>query len=136
MPLPRKNQDEIARDAENAVNCALLMEKEMQKLNELWLKQNLPVTGMRIGIFTGPAVAAALGSSNRLKYTTIGDTVNIAARLENFDKNYAQESLCRILIGESTLSYLDDQFNTERVGEEVLRGKEQKTTIYRILGKK
>jgi adenylate cyclase len=136
VPLPRKNRDEISQDAVNAVNCALLMEKEMHKLNELWLKQNLPTTGMRIGIFTGPAVAAALGSSNRLKYTTIGDTVNIAARLESFDKNFARESLCRILIGESTLSYLDDQFETERVGEKVLKGKEQKTTIYRIHGKK
>lgn len=136
VPLPRKNQAEISQDAVNAVNCALLMEKEMHALNELWLKQNLPTTGMRIGIFTGPAVAAALGSSNRLKYTTIGDTVNIAARLESFEKNFAQESLCRILIGESTLRYLDGQFKTERVGEEVLKGKAHKTTIYRILGKK
>nr|MDJ0829694.1 adenylate/guanylate cyclase domain-containing protein [Desulfobacterales bacterium] len=88
-----------------------------------------------IGIFTGPAVAAALGSSDRLKYTTIGDTVNIAARLESFDKKYAQDSLCRILIGDSTLGFLDGQFNAEKVGEEVLRGREQKTTIYRIMGK-
>ena len=136
VPLPRKNRVQISQDAVNAVNCALLMEKEMHKLNDLWLKQSLPSTGMRIGIFTGPAVAAALGSSTRLKYTTIGDTVNIAARLESFDKNFVRESLCRILIGESTLSYLDDQFKTERVGEEILKGKEQKTTIYRILGNK
>jgi adenylate cyclase len=135
VPLPRKNLDEISQDAVNAVSCALVMEKEMRKLNELWLKLNLPTTGMRIGIFTGPAVAAAIGSANRLKYTTIGDTVNIAARLESFDKNFAQGSLCRILVGESTLSYLDGQFRTERVGEEILKGKGQKTTIYRILEK-
>jgi adenylate cyclase len=135
VPLPRKNREEISQDAVNAVRCALLMEREMRKLNELWLKQNLPATGMRIGIFTGPAVAAVVGSSSRLKYTTIGDTVNIAARLESFDKNIAQESLCRILIGESTLRYLKGQFKTEKVGEEVLKGKERKTTIYRIVGK-
>ncbi len=135
VPLPRNNHDEISRDAVNAVKCALLMEKEMHKLNESWQQQGLPTTGMRIGIFTGPAVAAALGSSDRLKYTTIGDTVNIAARLESFDKKYAQDSLCRILIGDSTLGFLDGQFNAEKVGEEVLRGREQKTTIYRIMGK-
>lgn len=135
VPLPRKSRDEIFRDAVNAVNCALLMEKEMHQLNERWLKQNLPTTGMRIGIYTGPVIAAALGSSNRLKYTTIGDTVNIAARLESFEKSFAQESLCRILIGESTLGCLGGQFKTEKVGTEILRGKGLKTTIYRIVGK-
>ena len=61
---------------------------------------------MRIGIYTGPAVAGALGGSQRMKYTTVGDTINIASRLESYDKDLGKESLCRILIGESTLRYL------------------------------
>jgi adenylate cyclase len=135
VPLPRDNRDDICQDAINAVNCALSMEKRMRELNNLCLNQNLPTTGIRIGIFTGSVIAGALGSSNRLKYTTVGDTVNIAARLESYDKNYEKESLCRILIGDSTLSYLGHQFNTKMVGEEVLRGREGKITIHRVLGR-
>ncbi len=135
VPLPRNTQEEISQDAVNAVNCALVMEKEIRRLNNLWRKQNLPSTGIRIGIFTGSVVAAALGSSKRLKYTTIGDTVNIAARIESYDKDFAKESLCRVLIGESTIGYLDNQFKSQMVGKEKLKGKKQKITIYQILGR-
>jgi adenylate cyclase len=135
VPLPRNNRDEICQDAINAVNCALSMEKRMRELNNLCLNQNLPTTGIRIGICTGSVIAAALGSSNRLKFTTVGDTVNIASRLESYDKNFEKESLCRILIGDSTLSYLDRQFNTKMVGEEVLRGREGSIAIHRVLGR-
>jgi adenylate cyclase len=136
VPLPRNTQEEISQDAVNAVNCALFMEKEIRRLNNLWQKQNLPSTGIRIGIFTGSVVAAALGSTRRLKYTTIGDTVNIAARLESYDKNFAKDSLCRILIGESTIDYLEDRFKSQAVGKENLKGRKQKISIYQILGKK
>ena len=134
VPLPRTSEDEIRRDATNAVKCALAMEKEICRLNALWQEKQLPAVGMRIGIFTGPAVAGPLGSSQRLKYTTVGDTVNIAARLESYDKELAKETPCRILIGESTLSYLGSQFKTRLVGEASLKGKDEKITIYRVLG--
>ncbi len=136
VPLPRTSQAEIGRDATNAVNCALAMESEILRLNSLWQEQRLPNVGIRIGIFTGPVVAGALGSSRRMKYTTVGDTVNTAARLESYDKDFARESLCRILIGESTLKYLGNQFKTCRVGEGVLKGKDQKINIYQLFRKK
>ncbi len=69
-----------------------------------------------------------------MKYTTIGDTINIASRLESYDKDLGKEALCRILIGASTLRYLGPEFRTERIGEVSLKGKEEKITIYRVLG--
>lgn len=69
-----------------------------------------------------------------MKYTTVGDTINIASRLESYDKDLGKEALCRILIGESTLGYLGPGFRTERIGEVSLKGKEEKITIYRVLG--
>jgi len=81
---------------------------------------------MRIGIYTGPAVAGALGGSQRMKYTTIGDTINIASRLESYDKDLGKEALCRILIGESTLRYLGSEFRTERIGEVSLKERKKR----------
>jgi len=135
VPLPRTSHAEIGRDAVDAVSCALAMEKEIHRLNTLWQEQSLPTVGIRVGIFTGPVVAGAVGSSKRLKYTTVGDTVNIAARLESYDKDFARDSLCRILIGESTLHYLGNQFKTRRVGEGTLKGKDERITIHQVLGK-
>jgi adenylate cyclase len=134
LPLPQQNESVIRRDALGAVRSALDMEKEMHLLNAHWQEKGLPEVGMRIGIYTGPAVAGALGSFQRMKYTTIGDTINIASRLESYDKDLGKEALCRILIGESTLRYLGPEFRTERIGEVSLKGKEEKIIIYRVLG--
>jgi adenylate cyclase len=139
VPLPRTAEAAISQDAVAAVSCALAMERELKRLNTVWQQEKLPTVEMRIGIFTGPVVGGSLGSSQRLKYTTVGDTVNIASRLESFDKDLADPDLadspCRILIGETTLQYLDHQFQTKRVGEANLKGKDEKVTIYRVVGR-
>ena len=135
VPLPRQNKEQIRMDARSAVDSAILMEQEVRRLNSDWQKKGLPTMGMRVGIFTGLVVAGFLGSTARIKYTTIGDTVNIASRLESYDKNIAGDSLCRILIGEETLLCLDGTYQTERIGEVALRGKDVKITVHRVLGK-
>ena len=139
VPLPRTTEAEIAQDAVNAVHCALAIEETVQRLNALWQERALPVIGMRLGIFTGPVVAGSLGSTQRLKYTTVGDTVNTAARLESLaqdgDGLGVAPGQCRILIGEATLHYLGQQFVTQRVGDVSLKGKEQKIIVHRVLGR-
>ena len=86
VPIARKDEEEISQDAINAVSCALAMETTLRDLNSQWLARNRPTTAMRMGIYTGPMVAGSLGSSERLEYVVIGDAVNIASRLESFDK--------------------------------------------------
>jgi adenylate cyclase len=139
VPLPRKTDAEISRDAVNAVNCALAMERSLRQLNSRWREQQLPTIGMRIGILTGPLVAGSLGSAQRLEYTVVGDTVNTAARLEGFDKDLftldCLNSPCRIIIGEATLRWLGHQFETQNLGEVSLRGKDQKITVYCVTGR-
>jgi adenylate cyclase len=139
VPLPRVTQAEIAQDAVAAVNCALAMERELKRLNSSLQQQDLATVNMRIGIFTGPVVAGSLGSAQRLKYTTVGDTVNVASRLESFEKDLTDPDLayspCRILVGETTLRHLDHQFVTKKVGEANLKGKDEKVTIYRVIGR-
>jgi adenylate cyclase len=138
VPVPRRTDGEVGRDAVQAVRCALAMGRALGDLNRRWQAEQRPTTGMRIGIFTGPAVAGTLGSSEREEYVVVGDTINTAARLESFDKTlFAPDPAtnpCRILIGETTLGYLGLEFVTEKVGEVVLKGKEHRINIYRVLG--
>jgi adenylate cyclase len=137
VPVPRTTEAEIKHDAIYAANCALSMDTEMRKLNERLLADGFPAVRMRVGIYTGIAVAGSQGSANRLKYTTIGDAVNIAARLESFDKEVAEswvgDSVCRILIGESTYRYLGPAYVAERIGELQLKGKVRTVTVYRLI---
>lgn len=138
VPLPRNSAEEIAQDAVNAVTCALAMEQQMHRLNMQHLQEGLATIGMRIGIHTGLVVAGSVGTSERLKYTTVGDAVNTAARLESLDRDIVQEPtgrrLCRILIEESTKRYLGDRFVLDRIGEVSVKGKEQALTVYRVIG--
>jgi adenylate cyclase len=137
VPLVRVTETEIGQDAINAVRCALAMEEKLKQLNEDWHRRGMAVIGMRIGIFTGPLVAGSLGSSERLEYTVIGDTVNTASRLESFDKHIlTPEPLtkpCRILVGETTAKYLGQHFQLEHVDEVTLKGKEEKVTVYQVV---
>lgn len=138
VPAARRTEGESAQDAINAVDCALAMEQTLRELNHRWQAEGRPTAGMRIGIFTGPALAGTLGSAERSEYVVVGDTVNTAARLETFDKAMFTpdaEIPCRILIGQATLAYLDGRFQAEPVGEVALKGKERTVGVYRILGR-
>jgi adenylate cyclase len=136
-PLPRGTQDEIAEDARNAVRCALEMGKAMERLNLDWKERGLPTSPMRVGIHTGPLVAGSLGSAERQEYTVIGDSVNIASRLESFDKEgetmIIPRGICRILVSEATNSLLGEEFRTLPIGEINLKGKGQCVRIFCVL---
>ena len=75
-----------------------------------------------------------------MKYTTIGDTVNTAARLESYGKELpamsAAEGACRILLGASTVSRLGDDYQLEAVGDLALKGKAAPVSVFKVLGKK
>jgi len=138
FPVPSTTEAGVAGDAVNAVRCALAMGDEMKRLNVRWQEQGLDQGRMRIGIFTGPATLGTIGGTRSLKYTTLGDSINVAARLETFDKqSFAAEgaaSVSRVLIGEETYHHLDGAFRTADLGEHALSGKSEKTRIYRVLG--
>ena len=138
VPVPRSTERGIRNDARNALHCALAMQAALVEFNGRCVARSLPRLRMRIGICTGEVVAGCLGSSKRMKYTTIGDTVNIAARLESYDKDGFRgaevTSDCRTLVAGSTLKYVDKEFLLEHVGEVALRGKEERISVYRLTG--
>lgn len=140
VPVPRRSEREVAEDALRAVDTALAIGEETVRLNERMQERGLPVLRVRVGICTGEVLAGSLGSVDRLKYTTLGDAVNTAARLESYEKDLSlaepSSSPARILIAESTLRHLGERFETRRVGEMSLRGKEEKVAAHLVLGRR
>jgi len=133
VPIPRTTPEEIAEDARLAVSCAVAISSRLPAMNQNWLARGLPSAKMRVGIFTGPIMVGSLGGKTRLEYGVIGDSVNIASRLESCEKDL-QEDTCRILIAEETLVHLEGKFEVESWGALPLKGRHQKVNVYRVLG--
>lgn len=133
VPAARTSDEEIARDAMNAVECALAMKGELEHLNRGWAAQNRSTMKMRIGIHTGSLMVGCVGSAERLEYTVIGDTVNIASRLEGFEKDFDAESTCRILISEQTHGRLNGMHPARSLGRTLLKGKGEEMSIFQVL---
>jgi len=133
VPMNRRTPIEVSQDACLAVECALAMGDRLDQLNQDWQTRNQPVAQMRVGIFTGPIVAGSLGGKARLEYAVIGDSVNIASRLESYEKDRQTET-CRILIAQETLVHLQNKFVVEPWGLVALKGKQQMVDVYRVLG--
>jgi adenylate cyclase len=137
VPLPHDTEEEINQDARHAVDCALAMGRAMDQLNEFWATKDLPPVRMRAGISTGSLVAGCLGSAKRMKYTTIGDVVNTAARLESYGKEVkipeGEAWSCKVMVAEQTVERLGDGYRLEKVGTLSLKGKSKGVTAYRLL---
>ncbi|MHB8880688.1 MAG: CHASE2 domain-containing protein [Thermodesulfovibrionales bacterium] len=138
VPVAHDDERTITADARNAVACALAMKNKLADLNREWENEKRPTIRMRVGIHTGPLVAGSLGGAERMEYTVIGDTVNIASRLEGLRMLPGDPSPeadpCRILISESTSRLLGNAFITSGVGEFQVKGRDEKIMVYRVSG--
>lgn len=110
-PIENKNQADLA------LNAAIEMIRKLEKFPELKIG---------IGIHTGKAVVGNIGSSDRIQYTAIGDTVNIASRLEGLNKNFGTQ----IIISENTKSKLANNYQLKNLGIVYVKGREEKINIY------
>ena len=110
----------------HAVMAAVEMQKELQKLNEKWKAEGKPIIEIGIGVHTGLAVVGNIGTEERIEYTAVGDTVNIAARLEQTTKLLKRP----ILISESTYAAIKDEFKCESLGPMILPGRTAAIGIY------
>ena len=132
VPIASTTPEAIARDAQAAVACALSMSDRLAQINQERTSQKLPLLEMRVGIFTGPIVVGSLGGHHRMEYGVIGDSVNIASRLESLDK-HRQSTPCRTLIGQDTFQYLQDKFQVESWGKLPLKGRHAPVEVYRVI---
>jgi len=117
-------------DAKRAVMCAIEMHRKLYALNRKGIFPSDVEIAIGIGINTGKAVAGTIGSSERLEYTVIGDTVNIASRLEGLNKEFNS----KILISESTYREVASLVKVADLGEQKVKGRENKIKVYAVTG--
>ncbi len=136
LPFARTSEEEVRRDAQAAVSCALEMERTLLELNARWRERDLPTVATRIGIASGTVVAGSQGPPDRLKYTPVGDIVVTAQRLESLDDSEYdfEKRPSRILITERTSEYLDERFERHKIGEFRVKGKDEPVTVYHVTG--
>jgi adenylate cyclase len=110
---------------ERAVRTALEMQKELRRLTTKWEADGIHIR-IGIGINSGPAVVGNIGSTRRMDYTAIGDTVNLASRLESATKELAVE----ILISEYTFNAVRGLFRFKDMGSVQVRGRTDPVLTY------
>ncbi|WP_233579689.1 adenylate/guanylate cyclase domain-containing protein [Legionella septentrionalis] len=115
--------------AMHACQTAMAMIARVKKLNQKNQNTDYPAISIRIGINTGEAVVGNVGSEDRLSYTAIGDTINLASRLEAANKKYHTQ----IIVTHATVSQIEEYFPFRILDEVAVRGKEESTIIYELV---
>lgn len=112
----------------HAIETAIAMHKAMVVFSNKLEKEGKPRLAMGIGIHTGYAIVGNIGSEKRMEYTAIGDTVNVASRLETATK----ELKTPILISETTYAAVKDKFPLKSLGPMTLVGKDSPIEVYAL----
>ncbi|MDH4186534.1 MAG: CHASE2 domain-containing protein, partial [Nitrospira sp.] len=113
-----------------ACRAALGMQRTLVKLSESLQSDGYPLIHARIGISTGPLIVGNVGSEERLEYTVIGDTVNLASRLEGANKYYGTG----ILIGPRAYELAKGEIEARPVDFLRVKGKTQPVLAYELMG--
>ena len=119
-------------DTENAINGALMMRNELIGFNKGRGGPKKPIIRIGCGINTGPVLAGQIGSEERMEYTVIGDTVNLASRIEQLNKPFGTD----ILISQETCALVRHKFLVEPMQKIKVKGKAEPQQIYAVLGRK
>lgn len=109
-----------------ALQAAEDMLRFLENANPSWQEKYGMTIRLGIGVNTGAAIVGNVGSDKRMEYTVIGDTVNVAARLEGI------AGPDQVLVGEATYNRVGDDFEFESIGERTLTGRSAPSQIYAL----
>ena len=125
-PLPNPDH------AYHACIAALRCQEVVAELNQAWQQTGKPLFTTRIGLHTGETLVGNMGSSERMNYTVLGDSVNLASRLEAINKIYGTG----IIISLSTYHLVADRFHVRPLDIVTVKGKRQGVLLYELVGEK
>ncbi len=120
----------VAQDAKNCARAALAMRWELRQLNEKWRDEGRMGLGMGIGINQGEVIVGNIGSQERMDPTVIGDSVNLASRLEGLTRIYGVD----ILVGATAAELVRDEFHLRSVARVQVKGKTKPVDAFTFIG--
>jgi adenylate cyclase len=115
----------------HAVETGLTMLGSLKAFNDEVTKEGIPAFGMGLGVNTGTVVVGNMGSTQRFDYTCLGDSVNLASRLEGQSKPYG----VKFVIGPITREYVKDVYPTLELDCIAVKGKKEGVKIYTVFEK-
>jgi adenylate cyclase len=119
-----------ANDAKMAARAALTMRRELKILNERWFAEGIAPFAIGIGINQGDVLGGNIGSQEKADPTVIGDSVNLASRLEGLTRTYAVD----IILGPTATEFVRDEFHVRSVARVQVKGKNEPVEISTLIG--
>ena len=120
----------MAEDAKNCARAALGMRRELRKLNQKWREEGRMGFGMGIGINHGEVIVGNVGSHERMDPTVIGDSANLASRIEGLTRVYGLD----ILVGATAAELVRDEVYLRSVARVQVKGKTKPADILTFIG--
>ena len=126
-----QDEDFEGRETECAINAALYMRNALLNFNKRHLNEDLARVKMGCGINSGEVISGQLGTESRQETAIIGDTVNVASRIENLNKFFGTD----ILISDNSLQRVKGTFKVHTLPLVKVKGKEHLLKVHAVLGR-
>jgi adenylate cyclase len=124
VPLTKPNSEE------NALKACLEMRQELSTLNEIRISRNQPTLRIGMGLNMGEVIAGNVGSNEKMEYTILGDSVNLASRIESKTKEFGVD----LLVSKALQEKLSEKFIFESCGSTKVKGKANEVELFKVNG--
>ncbi|WP_176329694.1 adenylate/guanylate cyclase domain-containing protein [Thioflexithrix psekupsensis] len=134
VPIASDSAEQIACDARRAVDCALAMRRDLEAWRQQAIMQGMSAARVRMGVYTGALTTGLLSDGQKSHYAILGDTINVAMHISDFNPQLDGQSGYRIFIGDTTLTLLANYYETQYVGTMSVNNKRE-MNIHRVTGR-